>query len=84
MNLIDVREPAEYAEANIGGLLLPLGRVQSMDIAEIEHLKEEEVILQCRSGKRSATAALMLEQFGFTNTVNLTGGILAWHEKFGK
>jgi rhodanese-related sulfurtransferase len=83
LNLIDVREPHENAEFNIGGQLLPLGKVQTMQIEDIEELKNEEVIVYCRSGNRSGQAALMLETFGFTDVKNLTGGMLAWKERFG-
>jgi rhodanese-related sulfurtransferase len=83
INLVDVREPAENAEFNIGGILLPLGKVQSMQIEEIEGLKNEEVVCYCRSGARSAQACMMLETFGFTNVKNLAGGMLGWKEKFG-
>ncbi|MBL7737634.1 MAG: rhodanese-like domain-containing protein [Chitinophagaceae bacterium] len=83
INLIDVREPHEYAEYNIGGKLVPLGTIQAMQIDDIEDLKNEEVILHCRSGKRSVTACLFLETLGFTHTVNVLGGVLDWQEKFG-
>jgi rhodanese-related sulfurtransferase len=83
INLIDCREPEEYAEFNIGGKLVPLGKIQSTDIPEMEDLKEEEVIVHCRSGKRSVTACLFLDMMGFRNTKNVVGGILAWQEKFG-
>ena len=81
LNLIDVREPSEYAEFNIGGLLFPLGKIQGMQIEDIEDLRNEEVIINCRSGKRSMMACMMLEQMGFTNTVNMIGGVLDWQEK---
>ncbi len=83
LNLVDVREPHENTEFNIGGQLLPLGKVQTMQIEDIEDLKNEEVIIYCRSGNRSGQAALMLETFGFTDVKNLTGGMLAWKERFG-
>jgi rhodanese-related sulfurtransferase len=83
LNLIDVREPFENAEFNIGGKLIPLGTIQALHIDDIEDLKNEEVIFYCRSGKRSATAALLLDTAGFTNTKNLVGGMLEWKEKFG-
>jgi rhodanese-related sulfurtransferase len=83
VNLIDCREPHEYEEANLGGRLIPLAKIQTMQIEEIEDLKNEEVIVHCRSGKRSAMACLMLDQMGFTNTYNVVGGILEWQEKFG-
>lgn len=78
--VLDVREPAEYAEANIGAVLIPLGQVMNAQIEEIEDWKDKEVIVHCRSGKRSLTACMVLEQLGFKNTRNLEGGILAWQE----
>lgn len=81
-NLIDVREPHEHAEFNVGGLLLPLGKVQTMQIDEIEAMKEEPVYVYCRSGNRSGQACLILDTLGFKNTINITGGMLAWKEKF--
>lgn len=84
IHLIDVREPAETAEFNIGGISFPLGKIQSMQTEDIENLKEEEVICYCRSGSRSAMAAMVLEQLGFSNVKNLSGGMLAWQEKFSK
>jgi rhodanese-related sulfurtransferase len=82
--LIDVREPNEHAEFNIGGILLPLGKIKSMQVDEIEDLKEREVICYCRSGNRSGQACLILETLGFQNVKNLTGGMLAWQEKLAK
>lgn len=83
MNIIDVREPHENAEFNIGGTLIPLGKVQTMQIDEIEDLKQQELIVYCRSGNRSGQACLFLDALGFTNTKNLVGGMLGWQEKFG-
>jgi rhodanese-related sulfurtransferase len=83
LNIIDVREPNEYEEFNIGVKLIPLGNIQSMQLDEIEQWKNEEVIIHCRSGKRSMTACLILETAGFTNTKNLEGGMLAWVDKYG-
>jgi rhodanese-related sulfurtransferase len=83
LNIIDVREPSENAEFNIGGKLIPLGKIQSMQIDELEELKDQELIMYCRSGNRSGQACLTLDMLGFKNTRNLTGGMLAWKEKFG-
>ena len=83
LHIIDVREPYENAEFNIGGELIPLGNIRSMQIDEIEDLKDEELIVYCRSGNRSGQACLFLDTLGFKNTVNLTGGMLAWQDKFG-
>ena len=78
LNLVDVREPSENAEFNIGGILLPLGKIQSMQLEDIEAIKDEEVILYCRSGNRSTQAAMFLEMNGFKNVKNLTGGMNEW------
>jgi rhodanese-related sulfurtransferase len=78
VNLLDVREPDERAEFNIGGTFIPLGQVMAMQIDVLDELKNEEVICYCRSGKRSMLAAMMLETMGFTNVVNLEGGMMAW------
>jgi rhodanese-related sulfurtransferase len=83
LHIIDVREPDENAGFNIGGILLPLGKIQTMQIDEIEEWKEEEVICYCRSGNRSGQACLFLDMVGFKNTKNLAGGMQAWQEKFG-
>ncbi|MDB5134168.1 MAG: rhodanese-like protein [Mucilaginibacter sp.] len=77
--LIDVREDFEYEVSNLGGQLIPLGGI----LIEAEQIaKDKPVVVQCRSGKRSAAAIMQLEQqFGFTNLYNLKGGILAWAEE---
>lgn len=82
LNLVDVREPHEHADFNIGGILLPLGKVQTMQTEDIDDLKNEELICYCRSGNRSMMAGMMLEQMGFTNVKNLAGGMLGWQQKF--
>jgi len=82
LNLVDVREPHEHAAFNIGGLLLPLGQVQTLQIDDIEDLKEEIVYFYCRSGNRSGQACMMLEPYGFKNVVNVAGGMLDWEAKF--
>ena len=73
--LIDVREDFEYEMSNLGGTLIPLGGVL-IEAAKID--KTKQVVIMCRSGKRSAAAIMQLEQQGFTNLYNLQGGILAW------
>lgn len=84
LNLIDVREPVEYEEFNIGAQLFPLGKIRNMETEEIEHLKNEELIIHCRSGVRSMQACMLLEQMGFANTKNVEGGVLAWIQQFGR
>lgn len=84
LNIVDVREPHEHADFNIGGVLYPLGNVQSMSVDELEQFKDQELIVYCRSGNRSGQACLILDTLGFKNTKNLQGGMLAWQEKFGR
>lgn len=83
LNLLDVREPDERAEFNIGGAFLPLGQIMSMQTDDIADWQQEEVICYCRSGNRSMQACMMLETFGFTNVKNLQGGMNGWIEKYG-
>ena len=82
INLLDVREPHEHEAYNIGGILLPLGKVQGLETDDIDHLKNETVYVYCRSGNRSGQACLMLEPYGFKDIINVSGGMLAWQEKF--
>jgi rhodanese-related sulfurtransferase len=84
IHLVDVRQPEEHADFNIGGTLLPLGQVQAMAIDDIEHLRNEEVICYCRSGQRSMQAAMLLESMGFTNVKNLVGGMIGWESRYGR
>lgn len=84
LHLVDVREPHEHAEFNIGGLLLPLGKVQTMQVDEIDEFKEQTVYLYCRSGNRSGQACLILETMGYKHVINVTGGMLAWQERIVK
>ncbi|MFY0594271.1 rhodanese-like domain-containing protein [Roseivirga sp.] len=79
INLIDVREEWEFDEDNIGAQLIPLGDIP-VRISEIEHLKNQEVIVHCRSGARSAKALKYLTSQGFDNVINLKGGIMAYRE----
>ena len=80
--LIDVREEHEFDEANLKGHLIPMGEALERS-SEIK--KDKQVVIHCRSGKRSATVISALEsQQGYTNLYNLKGGILAYIEEFGK
>lgn len=78
--LIDVREPFEYEMSNINGENIPLAGIL-IEAGKIS--KDKPVIIQCRSGARSAAAVMQLEQnLGYTNLYNLKGGILAWSAEF--
>lgn len=84
LHIIDVREPGEHAEFNIGGVLHPLGNILAGDLDDFEELKDQEVIFYCRSGNRSGQACMMAENLGFSHAVNLVGGMLAWRQLFDR
>ncbi|MFL5560668.1 MAG: molybdopterin-synthase adenylyltransferase MoeB [Gemmatimonadaceae bacterium] len=77
-DLIDVREPHEWSIARIpGARLIPLGTVG----AAIPTLNPgREIVVHCKSGRRSATAVSQLRAAGFTRARNLAGGILRWSD----
>jgi molybdopterin/thiamine biosynthesis adenylyltransferase/rhodanese-related sulfurtransferase len=76
--ILDVREPHEYQICNLQGKLIPLGelprRVNELD-------SSVEMVVHCRSGKRSADAIHFLQQAGFKKLWNLKGGVLAWADE---
>jgi sulfur-carrier protein adenylyltransferase/sulfurtransferase len=74
--LIDVREPHEYDICHIDGELIPMSEIP-YNVDKIS--KDRQVVIHCRSGKRSGDMLLWLEKnHGFSNLYNLKGGILAW------
>ncbi len=77
---IDVREPHEYAEFNLGAKLIPLGNIMAAADDELVNLKDKEIVLYCRSGARSGQARQLLTMMGFKNVRNLIGGVVAWSE----
>ena len=77
LNFYDVREEHEYEEDNLGATLIPLAELPD-HLDKLEPLKDEEIIIHCRSGARSGKAQQFLEAQGFTNVRNVTGGILAY------
>jgi adenylyltransferase/sulfurtransferase len=77
--VLDVREPQEFQICSIAGAtLIPLGEVPRR-VGELDQTRE--IVVQCKSGIRSAKAAEFLRSSGFTNVKNLTGGILAWIDR---
>ncbi|EJF53251.1 dinucleotide-utilizing enzyme possibly involved in molybdopterin or thiamin biosynthesis [Saprospira grandis DSM 2844] len=74
--LIDVRESYEQEIVDIGGQLIPKGEIEQ----QLDQIpKTGDVVLHCRSGKRSADVIELLQaQYGYTNLLNLEGGILAY------
>jgi len=75
---VDVREPEEFAQVRIqGAQLIPLSEFAGR-YREIPTTRP--VVLYCRSGNRSAQAAGWLATKGYTNLLNLEGGILSWYQ----
>ena len=76
--LVDVREPHEFEQVNLGGKLIPLrelpNRYQELN-------PEQEIVVYCHHGMRSAQAILFLQKVGFKNLKNLKGGIDLWSEE---
>jgi rhodanese-related sulfurtransferase len=80
LTIIDVREPWEAAEARIeGSKNIPLGSLPEK-LDELEDLKQQEIIVHCKGGGRSASAKAFLAQQGFSNVRNLIGGFSAYQQ----
>jgi rhodanese-related sulfurtransferase len=76
--LLDVREPSEYAEVHApNATLVPLGELGSR-LNEIASYKDKPIAVICRSGKRSAKAVALLQEAGFSQVSNVSGGMNAW------
>lgn len=81
LTIIDVREVHEWQICNLehhGSTLIPLGEFPSR-VGELN--SDEEIVLQCKLGGRSAKAYNVLKEAGFTNILNLKGGIIAWADE---
>jgi len=79
--VLDVREPDEFKSGHLrGAKLIPLGSLADK-LSEIEKFKDKTVLVYCRSGNRSATAANILCRAGFSDVSNLAGGIIAWQSE---
>ena len=76
--VLDVREAEEFAQANIGGANLPLKRVME---ESFRIPRRSPVIVVCRSGARSREAIRKLEDLGFSNLLNLRGGLNRWRSE---
>ncbi len=76
LNLLDVREKIEYHTRNIGGVNIPVGKLTE-SLNQLQWQYNDEIIVICSAGLRSETAKSILEQNGYQNVRNLSGGILA-------
>ena len=76
-HFIDVREEWEYEEDNLGADNIPLGEL-AHQLSQLEKIKEEEIVIHCRSGARSGNAKKFMVTNGFTQVRNVLGGILAF------
>lgn len=77
--IVDVREPYEYAVANIGSIHIPMGEICDR-VAELP--SDKNIVIMCRSGKRAeAVANVLITDHSMMNIYILDGGILAWKEQ---
>ena len=85
--VIDIREPAEFQRGHLpGALLLPRGMLEFEIHGLVERIcadrnnqpAEQEILLYCGTGGRSALAADSLAQLGYQNVKSMAGGIVAW------
>lgn len=78
--LVDVREPHEHDEYNLGGINIPVTQLP-FRTDELKSDEENTIVLYCQSGNRSLLAQkLLATQFKIENTLNLKGGVTAWRE----
>ena len=80
--LLDVREPWEFDICHIeNSVLIPMGTIPDK-LDELD--KAQEIVVICHHGVRSRQTAMFLEHNGFSNIINLTGGIDAWANEIDK
>jgi adenylyltransferase/sulfurtransferase len=76
--ILDVREPHERNICDIGGELIPMGELPGR-VRELD--SEREIVVYCRTGRRSAHVVGFLNQWGFEKVLNLRGGLHAWADE---
>jgi rhodanese-related sulfurtransferase len=75
--LLDVREPWEYATANLpGAVLMPMGDVPSRAHQELD--PDQPIVVLCHHGARSLSVTMWLREQGFEHVQSLAGGIDRW------
>jgi rhodanese-related sulfurtransferase len=78
--VLDVRQPDEFKTGHLlNAQLIPLGKLKER-IGELTKYKDKPIVVVCRSGNRSGMACATLAKQGFTQTYNLTGGMMAWQK----
>ena len=78
--VLDVREESEYKSGHIlNAKWIPLGKLSDRT-GELERYREQDIVVVCRSGNRSANACALLVKKGFAQTVNMSGGVMAWQK----
>lgn len=79
--LLDCRESAEYATARIeGSVLIPMSEITDR-VQELEAWRSKPIVVHCHHGGRSLRVTLWLRSQGFTDVLNLTGGIDEWSQQ---
>ena len=77
LQVLDVREVLEFHTFNIGGLNIPLGKLpETIDNDDLDFDAEQPIIVICQRGIRSKTAKVILENAGYKQVRNLTGGLI--------
>lgn len=78
--IVDVREAGEFKKGHIADAIhIPVGSIESQ-VKKIELYKQDDVIVVCHTGMRSATACSSLMKLGFENIFLMTGGMQSWEE----
>ena len=79
--VLDVRKPFEAEIASLGAdQLIPVEELADR-LNELQAPRDQEIVVHCRSGVRSAQAVRLLHEAGYTHAVNLQGGVLAWSDE---
>ena len=86
--ILDVREPAEFASMHIAGSInVPRGVLESAcewdyedTVPELVRARPREVVVVCRSGRRSVFAAYVMQQLGYTEVFSLRTGLRGWND----
>ena len=78
--IVDVRDAKEFAEGHLPEARnIPLAELDKR-IGELDKFKSKSVVVVCKTGARASAAAAKLAKAGFTDVVNLDGGVAAWQK----